>query len=312
MPFVTLTTDEVARFLGARFGDGIHELSPLVGGEWSRAFAYRQGERERIVRFSALPEDFHKDRLAMRYATPALPIPAIIGIGEVDGGYYAVSERVRGGFLDDLDAAQMRATLPALFSAFDAMREADCSAFTGYGGWGADGHAPHATWRAALLAVGSDRPGERTHGWRARLAASPTGSGPFTSAFERMRALLACCPEERHLIHGDMLNFNVLAGAGRIAAVIDWGCAMYGDFLYDLAWFLFWAPWYPAWHDIDFRAEAIRHYEIIGLHVPCVDERLTCYQIHIGLAAQAYNAYKERWDALAETAERTLVVAQGA
>jgi hygromycin-B 4-O-kinase len=84
---------------------------------------------------------------------------------------------------------------------------------------------------------------------------------------------------------------------------------MHGDFLYDLAWFLFWSPWYPRWRGIDFQGEAARHYASIGLDVPHFVERLTCYQIHIGLAAQAYNAFKERWDALEETARRTLEVA---
>ncbi len=85
---------------------------------------------------------------------------------------------------------------------------------------------------------------------------------------------------------------------------------MYGDFLYDLAWFEFWAPWYPAWHGIDFRHEAARHYASIGLDVPRFEEQLTCCQIHIGLAAQAYNAFKEHWDALEQTARRTLEVAR--
>lgn len=312
MPSAMLTIAEVERFLTTRFGDDIADVSPIAHGEWSRAFAYRDGDAERVVRFSALADDFHKDRLAMRYATAALPIPAIIEIGEAGDGFYAISQRARGGFLDELDAAVMRATLPALFAACDAMREADCSAFTGYGPWGADGHAAHPTWRAALLDVAHDRPGERTHGWRARLDASPTGSAPFDTAFGQMGALLDACPEERHLIHGDLLNFNVLVQPCRIEAVIDWGCAMYGDLLYDLAWFLYWAPWYPAWREIDFREEAANHYASIRLSVPHFEERLICYQIHIGLAAQAYNAFKGRWHALAETAARTREVARGA
>jgi hypothetical protein len=40
--------------------------------------------------------------------------------------------------------------------------------------------------------------------------------------------------------------------------------------------------------------------------VPHFEERFTSCQIHIGLAAQAYNAFRERWDALDETARRTL------
>jgi hygromycin-B 4-O-kinase len=203
----------------------------------------------------------------------------------------------------------MRRTLPAIFAALDAARRVDCSASSGYGIWGADGNAPHQSWRAALLAIADDRPGERTHGWRERLVASPTGSGPFDEALARLEALIPDSAPQRHLIHSDLLNYNVLVAGSRISAVLDWGCAMYGDFLYDLAWFAFWAPWYAAWRGIDFRGEAVHHFASIGLAVPQFDKRLTGCQIHIGLAAQAYNAFKERWDALEETARRTLEVA---
>ena len=69
-------------------------------------------------------------------------------------------------------------------------------------------------------------------------------------------------------------------------------------------------PWYPAWRDIDFAREARRHYASIGLEVPHFAERLRCYELHIGLAAQAYNAYKERWTDLEETAQLTLMLAR--
>jgi hygromycin-B 4-O-kinase len=300
---------EAAAFLITRVGPDIDNVSPIGPGEWSRAYAFRRGGAEYIVRFSALDEDFHKDRIAAGYSSRDLPIPAVVEIGETRGGYFAISERAAGGFLDDLDGEQMGRMLPGLFAALDAARRVDLSGSTGYGIWGVDGDAPHQNWRAALLAVADDLPGERTHGWRERLVASPTGSGPFDEALARLDALISECAHERHLIHSDLLNYNVLVEDGWISAVIDWGCAMYGDFLYDLAWFEFWSPWYPAWHGIDFRSEAARHYASIGLTVPRFEERLTVCQIHIGLAAQAYNAFKERWDALEETARRTIEVA---
>jgi hygromycin-B 4-O-kinase len=305
-----LNAADAEAFLVARFGRGVSEVSPVGEGAWSRAYAFRSDGAEYIVRFSALDEDFHKDRIAADYSSRDLPIPAVVEIGEARGGFFAISERASGGFLDDLDKDQMRAMLPAIFAALDAARRVDLSETTGYGGWGADGNAPHHSWRAALLTIGKYEPGERTQGWQERLVASPTGSRPFDEALARLDALIPDVAEERHLIHSDLLNYNVLVADARISAVIDWGCAMYGDFLYDLAWFEFWSPWYPAWRGIDFRSEAIRHYSSIGLSVPRFEERLTCCLIHIGLAAQAYNAFKERWDALEETARRTLEVAR--
>ncbi|MGI8551412.1 MAG: phosphotransferase family protein, partial [Dehalococcoidia bacterium] len=146
--------------------------------------------------------------------------------------------------------------------------------------------------------------------WRARLEASPTGAAAFDEAFQHLTSLVANCPEDRHLVHSDLLNRNVLVSGDQIAAVFDWGCSMYGDFLYDLAWFTFWSPWYPAMRGIDFRVEARRHYAAIGLAVPNFEQRLRCYEMHIGLAGQAYCAFRERWEDLELTVKRAVAVAR--
>ncbi len=305
---MTVSLVQAESFLAGRFGGGVRDVAPLGKGEWSRAFAFRQAGRDYVIRFGAYLEDFAKDRLAARYAGPELPIPRIIEIGEAFGGYYAIAGRVFGGYIDEVDEAQMRSLLPSLFAALDAARLADLSDTTGYGGWGADGAAPYPSWRAALLDVAADRPGDRIAGWRERLAASDVGSGPFESAYARLGALAGCAPEARHLIHSDLLHFNVLVEGARVTGVLDWGCGLYGDFLYDLAWFCFWQPWYPAWRRIDFRAEALRHYASVGLAVPHFEARLRCCQIHIGLGSQAYQAYAGLWSDLRETADRTLAI----
>jgi hygromycin-B 4-O-kinase len=206
----------------------------------------------------------------------------------------------------------MRAVLPSLFAALDAARLVDLSASTGFGGWGAEGNAPFASWREALLDVVVDHPTARVHGWRARLDADPSRAGPFDEAAARLQTLVACCPEERHLIHSDLLHFNVLVVGNRLSAVFDWQCAMYGDFLYDVAWLTFWAPWYRAWDGIDFEQEAAHHFADVGLDVPNFTARLRCYELHIGLGSLSYMAFRENWEHFAWTAERMLRAAAAA
>lgn len=289
----------------------VTRVAAIGEGEWSRAFAYEVNGEAFVIRFGALDEDFRKDRIAARFADAALPIPEILSIGEAPGGYYAISRRARGRFLDDLDEDAMQAILPSLLIAFDAMRVTDLTGTRGYGGWGVSGDAPHATWREALLAVGDDLPGSRTHGWRERLAASATGSAPFDEAWGRLEELTRDDPGQRSLIHGDLLNRNVLTTADQISAVLDWGCAMYGDFLYDVAWFCFWQPWYPAWQAIDFAREAEAHHAALGLEIPRCRERLLACKLQIGLDSQAYCAFRERWQMLDEVARYTLTIARG-
>jgi hygromycin-B 4-O-kinase len=306
-----VSADEAEAFLVERFGAEVTGVEPIGGGAWSKAYAFRRNSAHYIARFGGYPEDFAKDQMAGRYASADLPIPAVTEIGQALGGFYAISERAFGGFIDDLDDERMRATLPSLFAALDAARRADLSATTGYGSWDSTGAAPYPSWQASLLAIAADQPGDRGYGWRQRLETSTTGAERFDEAFDHLRALVAFSPEERHLIHSDLLHFNVLVADDHVSAVFDWGCALYGDFLYDLAWFAFWSPWFPAWQGIDFREEAANHFAGIGLEVQRFEERFRCCQVHIGLDGQRYQALVGDWEHLERTARRTLAVARG-
>ncbi len=301
---------ETARtFLTGRLSRQITGLVPLSGGEWSQAFAFSSAGQEFVARFSHVEEDFAKDRIAVRFASPQLPVPRIVEIGEALGGYFAISQRVFGVPLDSLSEAEMRAVLPSLLETLDAIRLVGLSGSTGYGVWRADGGAPSTSWSDWLLAAGADRPGGRISGWRAKLEASPYAAA-FDEALACLRSTAGACPNERHLVHADLLNNNVLVSGDRVTAVLDWGSSLYGDFLYDVAWLIFCQFWYPAWETIDFAGEASRHYDAIGLGVPNFAERLRCYELHIGVQSQVYNAFRERWGLVAQVAERTLALAR--
>lgn len=298
---------DAERFISDRYGDRAGTLTLVGAGEWSQAYAFSLDGQELVVRFGGYGEDFAKDRLMAEHSSAALPIPRVVELGDAPGGFFVVAERAHGEFLDNLDGAGLRTVLPSLLTALDHVRGIDVSGTTGYGGWRPDRNAPHPSWAETLLGGLEDRPDGRTHGWRVALENSPTGAVPFDAGVAAMRTLVQACPEIRQTIHNDLLNRNVLVEGDRVTAVLDWGNSMYGDGLYDLAWLLFWQPWYPAWVDIDLRAIIDGHLDARpAAERTNLDERLRCYQVHIGLDSQSYNAFTGRWDNLARVAEQTL------
>jgi hygromycin-B 4-O-kinase len=205
----------------------------------------------------------------------------------------------------------MRRILPSLLAALDAMRNVDLSAASGFGGWRANGRASDPTWRTWLLGIAEGPATGGAPGWRELLKDSPTGVAPYEEGYARMRELVDLCPEERHLVHDDLINFNVLVDGDLISAILDWGSSIYGDFLYDIAKPAFYRPWYASWRNIDFAGEARAHYDAVGLEVPHLSERLTCYMLRIGIADMAYSAFRKRWDQVESKARRTLEIARG-
>jgi hygromycin-B 4-O-kinase len=201
--------------------------------------------------------------------------------------------------------------LPSLFAALDAMRRIDLSATAGYGGWDESADAGHVSWREFLLGVDRDAPDRRTHGWRRRLIDAAGGDAVFRAGYEKLALLVDAGADVRHVVHGDLINRNVLVADDCIAGVFDWGCSFYGDFLYDVAWFEFWAPWHEAMAGLDLRRYAREHYAAIGLDVPDLDARLRGCMIHIGLDHLAYNAWAGQANDLAAVSERLLPLLEG-
>jgi hygromycin-B 4-O-kinase len=279
---------EAAGFLAERYAGRARDVAELGGGDWSRAFSFRLDGRDLVARFGQYGEDFARDQQAMALSGPDLPVPRVLETGGAPGGAYAISERCFGEFLEALDAPRWRRLLPALLRGLDALR--DAPALDTGGPAAADGPAAAASWPEQLKAELEDRPGQRVSGWRAALAGSAELDALFSAGERAVCGLLDACPDLRHVLHRDLLNRNVLVAAdgSRLTAVFDWGCYSLGDFLYEVAWFTFWAPWHAGLAAIDVRSAVRGHYQAAGLDVPRFDERLRCYELHIGLTHLAY------------------------
>lgn len=309
---MTLTTEQVADFHTRRTDGAASAIIALSGGEWSQAFAFELDGQSFVSRFSPTDEDFLLDQYANRFSSDLLPIPRVIEIGEAFGGYFAISERASGVMLDDLEDHELTLVLPSLHSVLDNMRGADISESVGFGLLDREGNGGFESWRDCLLGVVDDDPSARTAGWSDALASSPSGSSGFREAYEVLCNLVEDdMYEDRSLIHNDLMHRNVLTLNAKITAVFDWGFAMYGDHLYDIARFIFSEPLRRPEGSIDWEASIRQHFEEIGLEVPDFDIRLKCCLLHIGLEAQTYYSYIGDWATLEKTAQRTLDIVAG-
>ena len=293
-------------FLQEHFDPASSAVEEIGAGAWSRCFGFQSGNEALVVRFGQYMDDFQKDQRAFQYAAPGLPIPEVNAIGRAFDGYYAISTRCYGNPLESLNSAQWQTTLPSLVTSLEALRTADLSATSGFGGWGEDGNAPHTKWSAHLLSTLVDTPERRTHGWRALLATAGKDDATFVWGCERLEQLAdeldQCAP--RCLIHADLMNRNVLVDEKGISGVFDWGCSLYGDHLYDLAWFEFWAPWHPEIDVPALRSALEDHWRAAGYAPQNLALRLQACYLHIGLDHLAYNAWLRDWPTLSATAQQ--------
>lgn len=299
----TVDIEQAQAFLASHLGVDVSEVVRIGEGAWSRCFGFAYGGQNLVIRFGNHISDFQKDRLAHTYATPDLPIPEVLEIGQVMECYYAISRRVYGVPLESVSGGQWFALVPAVVAALEAMRTADLSATEGFGGWGADGNAGHSSWSNRLLSVGEDTADQRGHGWRERLAGSPQGEATFEWGFDLLKEI-ADDDVPRSLLHCDLTNRNVLVNGKHITGVLDWGCSVYGDHLYDLARFEFWAPWHLQLDMEHLRSVIEQRWAEKGYRPENTKSRLLACYLHIGLEHIAYNAHLGKRTTLLAIARR--------
>jgi hygromycin-B 4-O-kinase len=308
------------RFLAGWCGHGPGAVELVGEGEWSRCFAFTRDGRELVVRFGRHVDDFAKDRMAAAWSRSALPVPAVLDIGLAQDGWYAISERMHGEPLDQLDAAGWRAALPAVLNALDALRAIEPPA-TGFGPWppppvGASGSDPTSagfeSWREFLLsAAGDGDPRQRTPVWRDELADAGLATA-YDRAADLLTDLADAGPGNRHVVHADLINRNVMVDGSRLTGVFDWGCSLVGDPLFDVAWLDLWAPWHPGLAAVGWRAAALAHLGDGGVDLTEAAERIAACQLHSALAGIPYCTSVGRFDEAVAVAARIAPLLDGA
>ena len=113
----------------------------------------------------------------------------------------------------------------------------------------------------------------------------------FDQGVDRLHLLAEQVPSRQDVIHRDWVNRNVLVTDANITSVFDWGCSMYGDHLYDVAWLTLCAPWTSGFDRQATRRVTREHYVAEGIDPDDFDRRVECYELHIALGALTYQAF---------------------
>jgi len=281
-----ITEDNVKAFLDDHFGESVDNIELLGAGDWSRAFSFDHGGRGLVARFGKYREDFEMDKLAMAFDRPGLPVPRVLDIGPAFGESFAISERHVGRFLDSIGPDESDQLAPEVLRLLDALREVPVDQNLS-ARW--PGDEPHLSWRDWLTTSVEDDGNERVGGWRKELAKAPEIEAVYVRSLREMLALVADVPATLHVVHRDLLNRNVLVDDKcEVTAVYDWGCSVFGDYLFDVAWFTFWAPWMKGVGRLDMGRLVRSHLREIDVDVTNFDERLRCYELQIGAEHLGY------------------------
>jgi hygromycin-B 4-O-kinase len=278
--FPQFEEQEVRALLTMHFEDEIQSLEPIAEGQLTQTCSFVVDGRPYIIRFG-LPtqaDRFAKEAyVAEHYSSPALPIPAMVHIGQHAGFAFGISVRAQGRVLSKMTETEIVGYFPAMMRAADAMRQADVSHTTGYGWLNTNGGARFSSWHEHLLFLREEEPESDYYGkWHSLFDTTFLERDLFDALFAHMESLLPYCPADRHLVHSNFALPNLIGRDGILTGVIDWTDALYGDFVFDIACLALWWPQAGFdWRFADF-------YRQQGVEIPHYAQRLLCYQVFIG------------------------------
>ncbi|MDP2788546.1 MAG: aminoglycoside phosphotransferase family protein [bacterium] len=277
----------VLSFLEQYFNVPISDLVFIEGGEGSQAFSFSTNNKTYVIRVNTRDDSFKHDNYAYEhFHSNKLPIPKIIEIGKLDDKYYfAISEKVGGKKIDAFSEEEQAVIKPKLLEILDIVHSTDISSTSGYGGWDNTGNGHYESWSTFLKSLKKwVEPKDTPSLFETTILEKEV----WEKVYNEILKLVQYCPEERHLVHGDYGFDNVFSDGKNITGVIDWGEAKYGDFIYDCAWLSYWSKKHY------YRDLLKKYFTEKSLMIFHFDERMRCYELHIGLGALSFYANSQQ------------------
>jgi len=285
-PKTAIPQELITEFLSRYYDHSIQRLSPLKRGHHSQVYAFYVDNVEYVIRAvtSTKATSFTKEQFIFEHLlSEQIPIARNLHIGQTDEFYFAIAYRFPGITVDTLLQSDHDEVVPQLIMLLDAIHQTDITQYHGNGYFDERGIGCSESWSTFLTSVREEEPEDSFHGrWHKLFDETFLERDTFFRIYEQMIECLAFCPEERHLLHGDYGNDNVLVEKGKVTAILDWSQAQFGDFLYEVAHLDFWSP------RIAYLARFQAYYQKQNRSLPAYEHRLRCYQCHTTLGAMRF------------------------
>ena len=277
----TITQTDLLALLIERFSTPVTQVEPIATGQMAKGYFFEANGDEYVIRFTRanIALGLYKDQYAYtHFASPQVPIPEVICIETYQEFTYAITRKMPGQILDSLSEEEYLQLLPSLIETLDAIHQTDVNKTSGYGSFNEQGLSFLSSWAEQLRHVYEEEDEKYFYGkWHTLFDTTFLERDLFDRVYQEMKLLLPTCPTERFLVHADFGSDNTLAENGKITAVLDWANAVYGDFLFDVAWLDMWAP------KLDVNGRFQQYYQAQNRTIPHYDERFRCCQCYIAL-----------------------------
>lgn len=249
----------------------------LNGGLVSQTYYFEADKNQCILQVGSGLESYEKEKLIYNNFNSNLPVRKVLEVHKTENEIaYSISSFIEGNKLFDLNSQELLDIVPAVMEILETLESVELPDKAGYGHYDKMGQATYPTWLAFIKAVYN----ENIYKWSA-LEKNGLDSEVVKLAIQEIKAHInSVTLNKKHLVHGDLGSFNLLAKDDEITGIIDWSLSLYGDHLYDIANILFWNE-----DKLQSLVQQITTKYINSLEAK---EKVYCYMLRIGLE-EIYN-----------------------
>ncbi|TDF92372.1 phosphotransferase family protein [Paenibacillus piri] len=275
-PDIGLT--EAMSLLDRYWGRQTDHVTAVSGGNLSSVFFFDSEGKGFVLRVSAIPDAFKRDRCISELLTSqGVPYPRCYKEDTAGPFVFSISDRIEGGVLADLPEAQKNELVPELVGLITRMNQVELGPTSGFGWIGPAGDGTYVSWEAYLHDFyKEDQKGNFWENWHELFRSGFLERDVFEECRARLLHYAPYNAPHRYFVHNDCHAWNLITDGRSLTGIIDGNC-LYGDFVIDISIAEGAIPGKDA-------IQAFQdHYERMGIGIPDFKERLLGARYYKGL-----------------------------